>query len=879
MTSETKAVQLADYRAPDFAVETVHLDIRLDPHATMVTAQLTMRATGTARDLTLDGDELRLHGLRIDGADVTPGRYDATPERLVVRDVPDGVFMLTLETELDPTANTKLMGLYRSSDTYCTQCEAEGFRRITYFPDRPDVLATYTTRLEAEREAAPVLLANGNPVESGSVTGTNRHFAVWHDPFPKPAYLFAMVAGDLALVRDSYTTGSGREVDLRIYCEHGNEARCAYAMDALKRSMRWDEETFGRAYDLDIFMIVAVSDFNMGAMENKGLNIFNDKYVLADSDTATDLDYAHIETVIAHEYFHNWTGNRITCREWFQLCLKEGLTVYRDQEFSADMRSRPVKRITDVRTLRARQFPEDAGPLAHPVRPDSYHEISNFYTPTVYEKGAELVRVLQTIVGEKDFRAGMDLYFERHDGQAVTIEDFVAAFADTSGDDLTGFFRWYGQAGTPHVSARGVYDAAARTYTLDLEQSTAPTRGQAIKAPVHIPVRFGLVGPNGEDADYDGVQGARVEGDIVHLTEARHSVVFKGVGARPVPSLLRGFSAPVRLKTDQTSDDLLFLMRADADPFNRWQAAQTVGMRALKQGTAAVARRERVDFDPAFIDALLDVAENEELEPAFRAQVLSLPGEADIAREIGRDIDPDAIAAARNQIRARIADRIGGRLARLYERMSGADGAYTPDAAAAGRRALANTALDLITANGDGEALRLTVNLFETADNMTNRAAALGILAAGAFPERIPALAAFYDGYQNDPLVLDKWLGYEAMVPATATLERVRNLLVHPAFTLSNPNRIRALIGSFAVANQTQFNRADGAGYAFLAEFVIGLDKRNPQTAARLLVSFRSWRALEAGRRALAQNALRKVAATTELSPDVRDIITRTLDA
>ncbi|MHA1158708.1 MAG: DUF3458 domain-containing protein, partial [Alphaproteobacteria bacterium] len=541
--------------------------------------------------------------------------------------------------------------------------------------------------------------------------------------------------------------------------------------------------------------------------------------------------------------------------------------------------SRPVKRITDVRTLRARQFPEDAGPLAHPVRPDSYHEISNFYTPTVYEKGAELVRVLQTIVGEKDFRAGMDLYFERHDGQAVTIEDFVAAFADTSGDDLTGFFRWYGQAGTPHVSARGVYDAAARTYTLDLEQSTAPTRGQAIKAPVHIPVRFGLVGPNGEDADYDGVQGARVEGDIVHLTEARHSVVFKGVGARPVPSLLRGFSAPVRLKTDQTSDDLLFLMRADADPFNRWQAAQTVGMRALKQGTAAVARRERVDFDPAFIDALLDVAENEELEPAFRAQVLSLPGEADIAREIGRDIDPDAIAAARNQIRARIADRIGGRLARLYERMSGADGAYTPDAAAAGRRALANTALDLMTANGDGEALRLTVNLFETADNMTNRAAALGILAAGAFPERIPALAAFHDGYQNDPLVLDKWLGYEAVVPATATLERVRNLLVHPAFTLSNPNRIRALIGSFAVANQTQFNRADGAGYAFLAEFVIGLDKRNPQTAARLLVSFRSWRALEAGRRALAQNALRKVAATTELSPDVRDIITRTLDA
>ena len=503
MKTETAPVRLAEYRAPDFAIDTVDLDFRLDPRATRVTARLAVRPTTGGAALRLVGDELDLVSVAIDGTSACRRPLHRDAGRACHRRRAAGAVHAGDRHRIDPTANTKLMGLYRSSGNWCTQCEAEGFRRITYFLDRPDVLAVYTTRIEAPKDAAPVLLANGNLIETGDIAGTDRHYAVWHDPFPKPSYLFALVAGDLGVLADSFTTMSGRQVALNIYCEHGKEARCAYAMDSLKRSMRWDETAFGREYDLDIFNIVAVSDFNMGAMENKGLNVFNDKYVLADPDAATDADYAHIEGVIAHEYFHNWTGNRITCRDWFQLCLKEGLTVFRDQEFSADMRSRPVKRIADVRTLQARQFPEDAGPLAHPVRPETYHEINNFYTPTVYEKGAEVVRMLKTVLGPEGFRAGMDLYFERHDGQAVTIEDFLAAFADATGTDLTQFKLWYSQAGTPEVTARGSYDPRQQTYTLALEQSCPPTPGQPSKQPLHIPVRFGLVGPNGEDLAFD----------------------------------------------------------------------------------------------------------------------------------------------------------------------------------------------------------------------------------------------------------------------------------------------------------------------------------------------------------------------------------------
>jgi len=875
MTAEIVPVRLSDYRAPDFLIDSVALDIKLDPTATRVTARLAMRPNGSgATTLTFDGDELTLVSVSLDGVPLPEERYQATPDRLSIRQVPTVPFTVEIETELDPTANTKLMGLYRTGGAYCTQCEAEGFRRITYFLDRPDVLAVYTTRIEAAKSEAPILLANGNLVDSGAVAGTDRHFAVWHDPFPKPSYLFAMVGGDFGVVSDSFITMSGRTVALRIYCEHGKEARCAYAMDALKRSMHWDETAFGREYDLDIFMIVAVSDFNMGAMENKGLNVFNDKYVLADPETATDADFAGVEGVIAHEYFHNWTGNRITCRDWFQLCLKEGLTVYRDQEFSADMRSRPVKRIADVRALLARQFPEDAGPLAHPVRPEIYHEINNFYTPTVYEKGAEVVRMLRTLLGEDGFRSGMDLYFDRHDGQAVTIEDFLAAFADATGKDLEQFKLWYSQSGTPEIIARGSHDPQRRTYTLTVEQNCPPTPGQPVKRPMHIPLRFGLVGPNGADLAIESATGADIDGDVIHVTEPRQTIVFNDVSVRPVPSLLRGFSSPVHLSIDLSPDDLVFLTRTDTDPFNRWQAAQMLVTRDLIQRTAAVRADEIKDFDQRLIDALGDIAEDDSLEPAFRAQVLQLPGEADIAREIGHDVDPDAIATARNQLRAAVAERIGRRLALLVDRLA-PDGPFTVDAAAAGRRALANTALGLMVADGNRTAIDRVVARFETADNMTDRLAALAILTSSALDERLAALESFYDRYRKDALVLDKWLALEATVPAPETLDRVRALLDHSAFSLTNPNRIRALVGSFAGGNQTQFNRADGAGFAFVADFVTDLDRRNPQTAARLLVSFRSWRALEPLRRAQAEKVLNAVAARPDLSSDLQDIVVR----
>ncbi len=866
--------RLADYAPPAFDITHVDLDVRLDRAATRVFAKLSIRPRGTGRALELVGDELALAGLKLDGTPLGADAFTATPSLLTVSNVPDRPFLLEIETVIDPSANTKLMGLYRSTGAYCTQCEAEGFRRITYFLDRPDVLSVYTTRIEAEKSEAPLLLGNGNPGAHGDIPGTSRHFAIWQDPFPKPSYLFALVAGDLGAVKDSFTTMSGRKVDLAIYCEHGKEARCLYAMDALKRSMRWDETAFGREYDLDVFNIVAVSDFNMGAMENKGLNIFNDKYVLADPNTATDIDYANVEGVIAHEYFHNWTGNRITCRDWFQLCLKEGLTVFRDQEFSSDMRSRAVKRIADVRTLQARQFPEDGGPLAHPVRPEIYHEISNFYTPTVYEKGAEVVRMLQTILGEDGFRRGMDLYFERHDGDAATIEDFLACFTDATGEDLSQFALWYSQAGTPQIAARGEFDAKTRRYRLTLAQSTPATPGQPIKRPMQIPIRFGLIGPNGEDLAFASASGARVEGDVIHLTSASQTVTFEGVSARPVPSLLRGFSAPVRLAIDASAEDLVFQVRADRDPFNRWQAAQTLAMRSLVAG--ATGGGESGAAEPALVDALGAVLDDERLEPAFRAQVLQIPSEADIAREIGENVDPDAVAASRRRLRLAIVSSLGPRLLAVHTALGG-EQAYSPDAANAGVRALRNTVLDLMVASGSRAAVGAAVWQFETADNMTDRLAALAALCHAALPERLSALHTFHEAYRNDALVLDKWLTLEASVPAPETLHRVKALLHHPSFAASNPNRVRALVGGFASLNQTQFNRADGAGYDFVADFVLDLDRRNPQMAARLLVAFRSWRSMEPVRRAAAEAALRRIAAAPKLSPDTLDIVTRTL--
>ncbi|MCC6734530.1 MAG: aminopeptidase N [Bauldia sp.] len=876
MKPDIAPTRLEDYRAPDFAIDRVHLDFRLEPTATRVTATLALRRVRGSGPLRLDGDELRLIAASLDGTPLQPGDFEAAADRFVLAAPPAGPFELTLETEINPTANTQLMGLFRSGHAYCTQCEAEGFRRITYFLDRPDVLSVYTTRIEAKKAEAPILLGNGNPGEAGDVPGTDRHFAVWHDPHPKPSYLFAIVAGDLGAIRDTFTTMSGRKVDLAILCEHGKEERCFHAMDSLKRSMKWDEDAFGREYDLDVFNVVAVSDFNMGAMENKGLNVFNDRFVLADSDTATDGDYAYIEGVIAHEYFHNWTGNRITCRDWFQLCLKEGLTVYRDQEFSADMLSRPVKRIEDVRTLKARQFPEDGGPLAHPVRPETYLEINNFYTATVYEKGAELVRMIHTVLGPEGFRAGMDRYFAENDGTAATVEDFVTAFEEATDTDLTHFKLWYSQAGTPEIVAKGHYDAASRRYTLNLAQATPPTPGQQVKRPLHVPIRFGLIGPNGEDLDFTRVSGARRTGDVIHLTEASQTVEFEGVAARPVPSLLRGFSAPVRLSIDLSADDLVFLLRTDSDPFNRWQVAQMLEMRALVAAVAAIRGGTPVPDSTVLADALVAAVETATLDPSLRAQILTLPSESEVAREIGRDVDPDAIALARDGLRASLAQRLGDRLARVREGIT-EPRAYRPDAAGTGARSLRNAILDLLVAGGGDAAIETAARQFRTADNMTDRLAALAALNRTRSPHRREALQAFRQRYEGDALVLDKWLALEATAPSPETLPRVRELMNDPAFSATNPNRIRALVGSFAAANQVQFNRMDGAGYDLVADVVLGLDAKNPQTAARILVSFRSWRALEEKRRIAAERTLRRVAASANLSRDVTDIVTRTL--
>jgi aminopeptidase N len=876
-TEEARPVRLEDYCPPDWRVDTVELDVSLDPAATKVRATLALRPDGaTPAPLILDGDGLDLRALKLDGAALLPEQFVATADRLTIAQPPQRPFRLEIETVVDPSANTQLSGLYRSGPIYCTQCEAEGFRRITYFPDRPDVMAVYTTRVEAEKVAAPVLLANGNLVASGDVPGTGRHFAVWHDPFPKPSYLFALVGGKLACVEDRFRTMSGRNVSLRIYVEPGKEARCFHAMDSLKRAMRWDETAFGREYDLDIFMIVAVSDFNMGAMENKGLNIFNDKYVLASPETATDSDFERIEAIIAHEYFHNWTGNRITCRDWFQLCLKEGLTVFRDQEFSADARSRAVERIGDVRTLRAAQFVEDAGPLAHPVRPRLYHEINNFYTATVYEKGAEVVRMLKVLLGPEKFRAGMDLYFSRHDGEAATVEQFVQCFADVSGRDLSQFMLWYSQAGTPEVVATGSYDAGSKLYRIDLAQTVPATPGQPSKEPMVIPLALGLIGRDGRDLPLALGDGRALERGVLTLTKRAESFVFAGIDALPVPSLNRGFSAPIKLVVDLSADDLRFLAAHDVDPFGRWQALQTLATSLLVDNSAAVRAGTAAREDRGLLDALGAVLADGALEPAFVALALTLPGEGDIAREIGRDVDPDAIFAARSALRAVVGAHLAAPLFDHYRRLS-ESGPYRPDAAGAGRRALRNACLDLLAATRRPDAISLAERQYQAADNMTDRMAALATLSLCDGPERAAALDDFYARYAGDPLIVDKWFTLQAAIPEPATLDRVRTLTKHPAFSLANPNRVRALIHAFALSNQKEFNRADGAGYDFIVDTVLTLDPRNPQLAARLLSAFKSWRVLEPTRRALAQAALRRVAAAPSLSPDVGDIVRRAL--
>ena len=877
-TEEHRPVRLSEYRPPDWLVETVNLDVKLHPTQTPVRATLRFKpnpAAGPPAPLVLDGDGLTLVSLKIDGAPVAQDGYVASPDGLTIAQPPHRPFTLEIETLVDPTANLQLSGLYRSSGNYCTQCEAEGFRRITYYPDRPDVMAVFTTRIEADKAEAPVLLANGNLTESGDLPG-GRHYAIWHDPWPKPAYLFALVGGKLGHIEDSFVTASGRKVALRIYVEPGKEDRAGYAMDSLKRSMRWDETAFGREYDLDVFMIVAVSDFNMGAMENKGLNVFNDKYVLATHKTATDNDFVSIEAIIAHEYFHNWTGDRITCRDWFQLCLKEGLTVYRDQEFTSDQRSRIVTRIGDVRGLRASQFVEDAGPLAHPVRPELYSEINNFYTTTVYEKGAEVVRMIHTLLGAELFRKGMDLYFERHDGHAATVEQFVQCFADVSRRDFKQFMRWYSQAGTPQVMASGHYDAGAKTYKLDLAQVIPPTPGQPTKEPMVIPLLTGLIGRDGRDLPLVLADGQRPERGLLVLDKQAVSFVFTGISERPVLSTNRNFSAPIWLMANLAAGDLRLMAARDADPFNRWQAVQTLGSALLVGNVARLRAGQDPEIDEGLLDALAAILPDKTLEPAFIAEALSPPSEADIAREIGRDVDPDAIFRARTALRTLIGLHLNAALTTTYQGLADS-GPYSPDAVSAGRRLLKNVCLDLLAATQESHAIRLVAQQYRAADNMTDRMAALGTLSLHDVPERQTAFDDFYERYKDDPLIIDKWFSLQAMTPDPKTLDRVRALTGHPAFSMTNPNRVRSLIGAFAQGNATQFNRADGLGYEFVADRILALDPANPQVASRMTTAFKSWRVLESGRRGRAQAALQRIGATPKLSRDVSDIVQRAL--
>jgi aminopeptidase N len=875
-----QAVRLSEYLPPDFLIDTVDLDVSLHRSRTRVLARLSVRRNPEGRaeaPLKLDGDGIVLQSLKLDGRDLSAGEYETAPDGLTLLATPAAPFILEIETLVDPVGNTQLSGLYRSGSAYCTQCEAEGFRRITYFIDRPDVLSVYTTRIEADKAEAPVLLGNGNPVDAGDLPD-GRHFAVWRDPFPKPSYLFALVGGDLGHIEHSFTTRSGREVKLAIYVEHGKESRADYAMDALVRSMKWDEETFGREYDLDVFNVVAVSDFNMGAMENKGLNIFNDKYVLASPETATDSDYGGIEAVIAHEYFHNWTGNRITCRDWFQLCLKEGLTVFRDQEFTSDQRSRAVKRIGDVRGLRMAQFVEDSGPLAHPVRPDVYREINNFYTATVYEKGAEIVRMLKTLIGDEAFRRGMDLYFDRFDGTAATVENFLSCFAESSGRDLSHFALWYNQAGTPQIRVESDYDPAAGTFSLTLSQSTPPTPGQSEKKPLQIPVAMALFDDKGEKLALvsDDATEHETSRGLIELSSQSRTVRFKQLPARPTLSLLRGFSAPVRLDPAPDSAELERLLAFDDDPFNKWQAAQSLALRSIFTRVAALRGEGAAPDDSALYAALGRLLNANDMDPAFAALVLTLPSETDLARELGENVDPDILFAARNALRQELGATLKSTLDDIYARFE-SGGAYSPDAASAGRRSLRNVALDLIAAGDKPQGAALAERQYGAATNMTDRLAALSTLALTGGDARKHAFAQFYETYAGDALVIDKWFALQATIPEQATTQLVHELMRHPDFSLTNPNRVRSLIGAFCAGNPTRFHALDGSGYELLSNMVIELDPKNPQVAARLLSALRTWRTLEPKRRALAEGALKRVLAAPDLSRDVNDIGSRAL--
>ena len=872
-------VRLEDYAAPAFLVSTIDLDVAIfDDHA-LVRARLALARNPAAKDpnapLELDGDELALQSVTLDGRPLYAGDYTADASHLTIPGVPEA-FRLETVVRIEPHRNTKLMGLYPSKDGLFTQCEPQGFRRITFFVDRPDVMARYTTTIHADRKRYPVLLSNGNPVDAGE-EAHGRHWVKWQDPFPKPSYLFAMVAGKLDVLRDTFVTKSGKTAQLAIFVEPGKIDQVGFAMQALKKAMKWDEAVFGLELDLDHFMIVAVGDFNMGAMENKGLNIFNTKYVLARPDIATDLDFINIDRVVAHEYFHNWTGNRVTCRDWFQLSLKEGLTVFRDQEFGADMYSRAVQRIQEVRTLRAAQFPEDAGPMAHPVRPQSYMEIANFYTATVYEKGAEVVRMIHTLLGRERFRKGMDLYFARHDGQAVTCDDFVQAMHDASGVDLSHFRRWYDQAGTPVVAASGTYDPTGRAYTLTLKQHTPPTPGQPEKGPLHIPFAVGLVAPDGHSVPLR-LEGEAKAGDttrVFSLRAAEETFRFVDVPAAPVPSLARGFSAPVIVQYAYGDADLTHLMAHDSDAFNRWEAAQRLASNLILRGVAMRSKGRPFAVPQPFVNAFARLLADGRRDPALAAEALSLPSETYLAEQVDT-VDPDALHDVRNDLRRHLAHALRSELSEAYHALQGT-GPYTPDAESSGRRALKNLALGLLMELDDPGVVERCLRQLETADNMTDALAALTALANHDYPQRITALEQFYSRWKEEPLVIDKWLRVQATSRLPSTLAEVKRLAQHDAFNTRNPNKVYSLIGGFGYGNHVRFHAADGAGYAFLADRVIELDALNPQVAARMARTFDRWKKFDAARQAHARAALERIRDTPALSKDVAEIVTKAL--
>jgi aminopeptidase N len=856
-------VYLKDYTEPDFAIAKITLDFQLGSNTTVVTADMQFAKTSAhQRALVLDGETFKLLLLKLDGAELQASDYVVSEKNLSIEQVPD-TFELTVVTELQPHLNTQLSGLYQSSGNFCTQCEAEGFRRITYFLDRPDVLSEYEVSLTADKKTCPVLLSNGNPVACGS-NSDGTHWHRWHDPHPKPCYLFALVAGDLEKISDEFITMSDKPVALNIYTQAYNIEKCDHAMQSLKNSMAWDQQVYGCEYDLDVYNVVAVDDFNMGAMENKGLNIFNSKYVLANQQTATDLDYQGIESVIGHEYFHNWSGNRVTCRDWFQLSLKEGFTVFRDQEFSADMGSRAVKRIRDVQMLRSHQFKEDAGPMAHPIRPESYQEINNFYTVTIYEKGAEVIRMMHALVGAEGFRKGTNLYFSRYDGQAVTTEDFVQCMEKANNVDLGQFRLWYSQAGTPEVKVEQEFDSNRGLLTLRLQQSCPATPGQADKLPMQIPIAMAL---------FDQ-QGTKVEERTLLMTQATQSFDFEGLVDRPTVSLLRNFSAPIKLAFDQSDDDLALLIAHDDNGFTRWEAMQRLSLNLLLP--AITQQTESLDEQSyqRLLEALTTLLENEPEDKAVLAEMLKLPNTSYIAEQCS-PIDPQKVADVKDQVARRLAGDLEQQLTSLYAKNSVRLN-FSLEAQAMSERMLKNTVLGMLVTTDKEQHYQLASSQYRDANNMTDRLAAFGALLHSNYPDKQEIIADFYSVWQNDTLVLDKWFAMQATIPEIAVLASVHSLMEHKSFSIHNPNKVRSLIGAFT-ANTRAFHRVDGAGYALLADIVIQLNSINPQIGSRLAGTFNNWKAYAQPYSDNMKTQLERINSIDELSKDISEIVSKAL--